>query len=55
MNEAVWYVIGNTVNILWGALIALYFVLSVLALVLGGRPDWWTAPSLRKGDDRRYR
>ena len=48
MDEAIWYVIGDSVNVVWGALVALYFVLAVLSLILGGRLDWWRAPSLRK-------
>jgi len=50
MNEAIWYVTGNAIYVVWGSLITLYFVLSVLIIILlGGGIDWWRAPWLRGG------
>ncbi len=50
MDEAIWYVISDALYVTWGAMIALYFVVSVLTLILGGsRFDWWRAPWLRGG------
>jgi len=48
MNDAVWYVIGDSVPMLAGILLAIYVLLSaVIALLDGLRVDRWRAFSSR--------
>jgi len=43
VNEAIWYIAGDAVCVVWGAMIALYFTLAVMAIILRGvRFDWWS-------------
>lgn len=52
MNEAIWYVISDLAYVIWGAVLAYYFIVALLHLILGGfRSEWWR--TYRGGDSGR--
>jgi len=55
MNEAIWYLIGDSLRVMWGALVALYIVLAMLLIIMGGErfDKWavWKRKGVMKGID----
>lgn len=37
LSEAIWYVIQEDASVVWGALIALYTIVSILMVMFGGQ------------------
>jgi hypothetical protein len=49
LNEAIWYVVGDEVLVLCGALLALFIVLSVFSILFAPRFDFWGSWDHQKG------